>query len=796
MVVFSSFSAAKLKLPVVLAAVLAGLLSVPAQAPAQAAPAKDTSPHSEASLVSETTSIQPGKPFTVALRLKMEDHWHAYWHNPGDSGTPIGIKWQLPKGFKAGAIQWPYPGRIELPPLVSYGYEHEVWLPVQITPPKDLKPTAALALNARAEWLVCKQECVPAFEQIALKLPVKAAAPAVDARWQTKFSETRALLPTPAAALGYQPVALRGKKVGDAAQNNLILRLKPASALPIPAENLKDIHFYAGDASTIAHAKPQVVTDTADGLQIELSPSEYSFEPVKRLRGVLLAPAGQGWDAAKKVRAISVDVPVSATAPVASAPANGATAAGSVAGAAGSNDGSAAPLSMGLALLLALGGGLLLNLMPCVFPVLSLKILSFVQQSEHDKGMIRRHGFAFGAGVLVSFWVLAASLLLVRAAGGGVGWGFQLQSPIFVAGLALLLFGVSLNLLGAFEVGVGLTSLGGANAGKPKAKGYGGSFASGVLATVVATPCTAPFMGAALGYALTQPPASAMLVFTALGIGVALPYMLLSLNPSWLKVLPRPGAWMETLKQFMAFPMFATALWLVWVFGLQTGVNGVAMLLGGFLLLGMAVWLFGRWSGSASGRTRFITRTLAAGSAVLALFVVYRGSAELPDAVAAESAPAGGAATKVVWQPFSAAKVAELRAAGKPVFVDFTAAWCITCQVNKKVTLARQDVLEAFARRGVTLMRADWTRRDPEITKVLEGFGRSGVPVYALYKPNSAESSSDSPPHLLPEVLSEPVVMEALQALPETQPVARASAGELPSRQASRPTTLSALPAQ
>jgi thiol:disulfide interchange protein DsbD len=442
------------------------------------------------------------------------------------------------------------------------------------------------------------------------------------------------------------------------------------------------------------------------------------------------------------------------------------------------NSGPGAPLTMGLALLLAFGGGLLLNLMPCVFPVLSLKILRFVHHADHDSSLIRKHGFSFGAGVLVSFWVLAGSLLAFRAAGGGQGWGFQLQSPLFVAGLATLLFAVGLNLLGAFEVGVGLTALGGAKPGL--SKGYGGSFASGVLATVVATPCTAPFMGAALGFALTQPAAGAMLVFTALGIGVALPYVLLSMHPAWLKILPKPGAWMETLKQFMAFPMFATALWLVWVFGLQTGVNGLAMLLGAFLLLGVAVWLLGRWKGGVARPVWLRTRALATVSVALAVLVLWKGAAEVPDEATAATA-GGSAGRQALWQPYSEQKVAELQAAGKPVFVDFTAAWCITCQFNKKTTLARQEVLDEFARRGVTLMRADWTRRDPEIGRVLEGLGRSGVPVYALYEPQGAATA----PRLLPEVLTEPAVLDALKELPE----AGAPAGEAAPRQALRPTT-------
>ncbi len=764
-----------------------GLLASSAQAQAK----KDTSPNSSATLVAETASIQPGVPFTVALRLQMDAHWHSYWRNPGDSGTATAIKWKLPPGFKAGSIQWPHPERIMVPPLVSYGYENEVWLLTDITPPQNLAPGTKVSLQATADWLVCKQVCLPAKEQVGLQLPVSEQA-APDQRWAAQFAEVRAAFPRPAAQLGYAARAERGPKSADEAQAATVLQLQPPAGTTLSPETFKDAYFFASDPSTIAHATPQKMTSFGDGLQIVLSPSEYAYEPLKRLRGVLLAPRGKFWDGENQVRALSIDLPVNAAGSGPAAPPTSAKTSG-VAGTAGAGtESSAVPMTVGAALLLAFGGGLLLNLMPCVFPVLSLKILNFVQQSDHDKSKIRRHGLAFGAGVLVSFWVLAGGLLALRAAGGGVGWGYQLQSPLFVAALALLIFGVGLNLLGAFEIGVGLTGLGGKTAATGSANSYSGSFASGVLATVVATPCTAPFMGAALGYALTQPALLSMLVFTALGVGVATPYVLLSFNPAWLRALPRPGAWMETLKQFMAFPMFATALWLVWVFGLQTGINGAAMLLGAFLLLGMGIWMMGRWSGSTSRRAWLVTRSLATVSLILALFVAWRGAAEVPDTLESTTSASESGKSKVSWQPFSASKVAELRAAGKPVFVDFTAAWCITCQVNKKVTLSRADVLEAFAQRGVTLMRADWTRRDPEITRVLESFGRSGVPVYALYPPTAGKTDKEALPELLPEVLSDSIVKEALKDLPTTS----ASTSEASSRQALRPSTSSARPAQ
>lgn len=718
---------------------LALLFLVPAFQIQARAQAKDESPHSEAALIAEQTSLQPGTPFTVALRLRMEPHWHSYWKNPGDSGLATTIAWKLPPGFKAGPIQWPHPERLSTPPLVAYVYENEVWLLTQITPPANLPVGQSIALKAHAEWLICKEACVPAKSDVAVTLPVASTAPAADARWSAAFAKTRAALP--ALPQGWTLGAEAGPK-------SLVLRVQPPAGTGVSPEGAE---FFAGENSVISYDAPQKITRGDDGFRIALSTSEYATAAPKRLRGILVAPEGKAWNA-DGLRTLAIDVPLGGQATGTAVTAAAAT---PTATASTTDAGGGAPLTLLVAVGLALLGGLALNLMPCVFPVLSLKILSFVKQSGDDKSRIKKHGFAFGAGVLLSFWALAGVLLLVRAGGGGAGWGFQLQSPAFVAGLALLLFGVGLNLLGAFEVGLSLTGLGTRSAPAAQA-GYGASFCSGVLATVVATPCTAPFMGAALGFALAQPALPALLVFTALGVGMATPYVVLSLNPSWLKKLPRPGVWMETFKQLMAFPIFATVLWLAWVFGLQTGVDGIALLLGSMLLLGGAAWLWGRWSAVALPTAR---RTLVgAGSLillVLALSTAWRGantSAPAPVAAAGEG--------KAAWQPFSASRLEQLTAEGKPVFVDFTAAWCLTCQVNMRVTLARPTVMQAFADRGVTLMLADWTRRDAEITRALESHGRSGVPTYILY------GGKEAKPQILPEVLSEAAVLDALKTLP------------------------------
>ncbi|PSQ58881.1 MAG: thiol:disulfide interchange protein, partial [Bacteroidetes bacterium QH_10_64_19] len=401
--------------------------------------------------------------------------------------------------------------------------------------------------------------------------------------------------------------------------------------------------------------------------------------------------------------------------------------------------------------------GLLLNLMPCVFPVLSVKILGFAEEAGDTRAM-QRHGALFGAGVLVSMWILAGGLLALRAAGSQIGWGFQLQSPIFIALMTMLFFGIGLNLLGAFEVGTTLMNWGGRMQTAASGGGNASAFLTGVLATVVATPCTAPFMGAALGVALTLSTAGALLIFTALGVGMATPYVVLSMTPALLDRLPEPGAWMETLKQAFSFPMFATAIWLVWVFGRQTSNGGVAFLLVGLLLLGMAAWIVHRWSAPQLSRTAmWVTRGLAGAALVggIAIAVVGAGSAPVEDASAASSETTASS-TEQTWQSYSPDTIESLRAEGRPVFVDFTAAWCLTCQVNKRRVLTTEAVQKAFDEKNVALVRADWTNRDPEITKALESHGRSGVPVYVFYDGDGSE------PELLPEVLTEDIILSTL----------------------------------
>ena len=671
--------------------------------------------HVKASLVSERDWIEPGKAVTVGLRLEMEDGWHTYWKNPGDAGLPPKMNWRLPEGFTVGPIAWPTPDRIAVPPLMSYGYEGEVVLPMVVETPADLTAGIDVRLGGRADWVECMEVCLPGRAEVELTLPVRAEA-----------APTSAAGPLFERARRAQPVAPEGWALDASSAGGKIL----LSFHPPGGGVVEDAYFFAAEPGTVEHPAAQVLHAGRTKHRLDVLPAKSRTEPLLRLDGVLWA---QG-------HAIRVDLPVTALAAVPPPPVPPpATAAG-----------------LPLALTFAFLGGLILNLMPCVLPVLSLKVLGFVKQAGDDARKARVHGLVFTAGVLVSFWALLGLLLLLRAGGQHVGWGFQLQSPGFVVFLSFLFFLLGLNLFGVFEVGSSLIAAGNIAAGQ---SGLAHSFWNGVLATVVATPCTAPFMGSALGYGLSQTAAVSILVFTALGLGMAAPYLLLSFSPRLLRFLPPPGAWMVGFKQLMGFCLMATVVALLWLFGQQGGVDGMAFLLGALLLAGLGAWLYGRPSATPRGRS--IRLVLSAALVILGLAVGF-GPAR-PRA----AAPAAVGSADLRWETWSDARVAELRAQGKPVFVDFTAAWCLTCKVNEKVALDTREVAERFAREGVTLLKADWTLRDDRITQALASYGRQGVPAYVLYGRDPAGE-----PHLLPEVLTPGVVFSALDRVLGPQPAA------------------------
>ena len=671
---------------------------------AWAAPVRQ--PHSSAELIAERSAVTPGRTLTVALRLQLEDGWHVYWKNPGDSGMATSIGWDLPPGFSAGAIRWPHPARIDIGPLTNYGYEHEVLLLVDLQAPADLASATQVSLRAKADWLVCKEICLPASADLALALPAAASAAPIDRRWMAQFAEARARLPVEAEGWHAQAVHRDGE---------LTVHL----AAPDGAARLDDLSFFPDREGIILNAAAQRFEHTSAGYALHLQTSQqYAGDP-NTLAGVLIAQAGFG-----PVRALAIEVPIES---------------GSLARAARS------PIALITALLLAFGGGVLLNLMPCVFPVLAIKVLGVLQQTDAQPAHLRSHGLLFALGVLLSFWIVAGLLLALRAQGAALGWGYQLQSPTIVAALATLFFTLGLNLSGVFQIGGALQSF----AGGVRARGkHADALLTGMLAVAVASPCTAPFMGAALGYALVQPAPDAMTVFTALALGMAAPYVLLCFAPQLVRRLPRPGPWMETLKQLLAFPLYATVVWLVWVLGQQVGVDGAARLLAGLVLVAAALWALGRWAHAAPG-ARTLARAFALALAVSGVAVAWPDRRVDP---AAQTARAQG-----VWQPWSEQAVRSVLAQGRPAFVDFTAAWCVTCQVNKRLVLNAQAVDRRFAELGIARFRADWTNRDPAITAALARMNRSGVPVYALYSPG------DGAPALLPEVLTRRLLLDALE---------------------------------
>jgi len=685
------------------------------QQAAQAQGAVVTTEQVKAELVAHAPEgLEPGKPVWLGLAITHKPHWHTYWKNPGDSGLPTNLTWELPAGVTAGEIQWPAPQRLPVGPLVNYGYEDRVLLAVPLTLGADFKATA-LKVKLHADWLVCREVCIPESGDFSLSLPT-AAATAGDA---ALFEQARAA----------QPQALAGQVAAKLEGGNKTLVLN-IDGLPA-AWRGRELQAFPEEAGVFDHAAAPTQQWQGERLQLALPVSEQRSESPTQLH-VVLRPAGEpavrvGYALAGAWPATAGAAPAPALQPVtpATAPADA---------------------SLLLSLLLAFAGGLLLNLMPCVFPVLSLKVLGFAQHGQ-QRGALLAGGLAYTAGVVLSFLALAGLLLSLRAGGAQLGWGFQLQSPLFVAGLALLFGVLGLNLLGVFEIRAVLPgNLAGVRVANPVLD----NALTGVLAVAVASPCTAPFMGAALGAALTLPTWAALAVFGALGLGMAAPYLAASLWPGLARVLPRPGAWMRHFKILMAFPMFATVIWLLWVLGLQVGVDGAIALLGLLLALAFAAWVFGAHDMKARGRA------LLGGLALL----VLAGTAWWAWPALHEPAPA--AATAVGgehgegWQPWSADKVAAAQAEGRTVLVDFTAAWCVTCQFNKRGTLADAQLVADMAAKNVVLLRADWTRRDAAISQELGRLGRSGVPVYAVYKPGAAA------PQLLPEILSVALLREAL----------------------------------
>ncbi len=695
--------------------------------------------HVQAELVAQNTAAAPGRSVYVALHQSIAPGWHTYWRNPGDAGQATTLSWTLPQGWSAGPIVWPAPERFLAGPIMNYVYTGAVDLPVKLGVPTDARPGQTVTLKAAANWLVCKDVCIPESAELSLDLPVASGPATLNPRGGDAIARAVAGAPKP------DGLTARFQGAGDS------VKLFVAGAA-LKGLDIAHAYFFPYDAMALEQASPQHVARGAAGLTLTL-PAGYSFshgKPPRRLEGVLSLD-GRAFE----VSAMQGSPPPGAAAlgpAVESVPAAEAAAPRS----------QAPPVSApppasrgGLGILAALGlafvGGLVLNLMPCVFPVLSIKAAALARHLEAP-AQARGEGVAFLLGVVGSFVILAAMLIIARAAGQAVGWGFQLQSPVVVAALALVMLAAGLNLSGVFEAGVSLQGGGAQTAARYH--GWVGSAVTGVLAVVVAAPCTAPFMAPAIGWALVQPPVTALAVFLALGLGLAAPFTAISFTPRLFGALPKPGAWMEGLRKVLAFPMYAAAAWLAWVYVEQAGSEGLPRLFAAALACAFAAFC---WGVAQRARRPLPSRAVAV-AAIVAAVAAVSGAYAAP-AVVASASPAGAEGPgPASAQPWSAARVEALRAQGHPVFVDFTAAWCVTCQVNERTALATRKVADAFARTGAVYLKADWTRPDPAINAALSSQGRSGVPLYLVYAPTRAT------PVILPQVLTPDLVASALAA--------------------------------
>ncbi|MNH51730.1 Thiol:disulfide interchange protein DsbD precursor [compost metagenome] len=676
----------------------------------------------EAELVPMSAWAAPGSTAIVAVRQKIQPGWHTYWRNQGDSGGPTTLDWTLPAGVRAGEIVWPLPERQRLQSLMNYGYSDAVFLPVPIDIPADARPGQTLRLKTVAHFFVCSdQMCVPEDLDLALDLRVQDGPAPLDPRHGAAILSAVQSAPRPAGIEARAGIA----------DGRLTLT---ATGGPLAGTAPRWAYFYPFEGGILDHAAVQTGQRGPEGLTLSVAAGRDSAGVLKGpVAGVLATDLG-AWE-------------ISAT----SGPAlPGATGAGALASGETATRRPADLNAFAQAALFALLGGLILNLMPCVFPILAMKAAS-LSRSAHYPAEARRDGLAFLAGVLATFLILAGALLALRAGGQALGWGFQLQSPGVVAGLALLMLAVALNLSGVFHIGAGLQ---GAGAGPlSRLPGAVGAFFTGVLAVVVAAPCTAPFMAFALGAALLMPWPMALAVFLMLGLGLALPYVLISLSPGLLARLPRPGPWMEGLRNLLAFPMYGAALWLVWVFARQTGGDALALLFAAGLMLALGLWLAGRFQAARTlGQGGLLPGLAALGVLVLALGLAGIAARSAPRTGPASTEPSGPLAS----QPWSPEAVQTALAEGRPVLVNFTADWCVTCKINEGAALSSRRTAETLKVHDAVYLVADWTRRDDAITAELERHGRSGVPLYLLYTPGRPE------PRILPQLLTEGVLIEAL----------------------------------
>jgi len=690
----------------------------------------------QVNLVQEAQTIQPGQPFWVAIHFKIDKDWHVYWKNPGDVGVPVSFKWQLPTGFEAGPIQWPCPEKFITSDMIGFGYAEEVVFLSQIMPPQNLQEGTQHQISVQTDWLVCSATmCQPGSAESELLVHVSNENPIHSEHSTTFFKNAHEKMPV----------------------NNPDISIKSSKGfvqLEIPADDktISEAYFFAEEPDVLDYSYEPQVTLSSDSKQTYFLHLKEKT-PLKTLNGILVTHTER--DQKKSTEAFEIHQAIEEEA----------------AGLVGFVDVKKMGLAsvtkseeangvhdfeggLGLALFLAFIGGMILNLMPCVLPIISLKVMSFVKMAGQKRSLTIKHGLWFSLGVLISFWVLVAAIFILRAYGQVVGWGFQLQEPIFVVVLASLFFVFALSLFGIFEWGLIFSSWAGQTQSDTQQQApdsFVGSFFSGILATAVATPCTGPFLGSALGYALTLPAFEALLVFTSLGLGMCSPYLLLSAFPKLLRFVPKPGAWMETFKQMTGFILLAAVVWLMWVFSAQTNSFSLICLTAGFLCFAIGAWIYGRGGVPSASKTK---RIISYCMVVLCFFAGFQVIV-LPRATWATSLETA-ADNHTGWENFSAERVAELRAQGTPVLIDFTAKWCLICQVNHFV-LASAEVESKLNQMGVVKMKADWTKNDPAITEELSKFGRNSVPLYVVYG-----NEKEQEPVIMPQVLTPDIVASHL----------------------------------
>jgi thiol:disulfide interchange protein DsbD len=658
----------------------------------------------QARIISNQVQVRGGETIRLGLEQTIYPTWHTYWKNPGDSGTPTSIAWDLPPGFSVSELEWPTPNKIPFGPLTNYGYEGQVTLLQNLTLPDDIG-TTPFALNGKVSLLVCHDICIPETHDVFITFNVN-TAPEIE-----KIANAESKLPL---NVNWETTFYRY-------QDQLIINsiTEDISAL----ENIENIVISPEDWGALDNNAKASIQLTDTGFTISQKIGERDLKEISTLPLVLSYKNAIG-------KTESIRLTATYSAPILPTQSN--------------ENGS--EITILSALLFALFGGIILNLMPCVFPVLSMKALSLVNLGEKEENKARGYGISYTLGILISFATIGGTLLLLKSGGAQIGWGFQLQNPIVITALAYLVFIIGLNLAGLFEFSGRLGKLGTVTQKLSGQNGHRGAFFTGVLATLVATPCTAPFMGAALGFALTQPAIISMLVFLTLGFGLALPYLLLCFVPSLRSKLPKPGAWMLTFKQFLSFPMFLTAVWLVWVLSQQAGSFGILMALSGMVFMTFGIWLFKVLP--AKGFGKYLSIILM----IFSFLFVAGTLATSKTLIVSDSATTQ--TTQNNWSSFSPEKLDRLLKGNAPIFTNMTAAWCITCKVNEKISLKTETITQLFANNNIEYLKGDWTNQDPEITQYLNKFNRQGVPLYVYYGPRDSETSTRPEPVILPQLLT------------------------------------------